>query len=308
MKKIISAIVALVMLVSTFSMGVNAAGSTEISEAKDKLIYLVDSISAHFMWGNPHAYYHNLNKNGAYDYAQTLYNSTEEVTDEEYTRALNALVDNCVNMTAFPKVLKDTYENAAKEQNYNNFYSESDWAEFQSKLRDFKTALEDETALEIGNEAATKAYHDLLSVYNRMTNAYKVVGDIDKDGCVDVSDVTLLQKYLVGMVQLTGAQKMLTGSSNYDSLTIQQVTNIQSFIASGKKEMSSDRVFLTDMAEYNNFKTEKARKLYEQTHPNFCIVPRMTQESGAPPINNETNCFEYLTYYYEYCNSKGYDY
>ena len=50
----------------------------------------------------------------------------------------------------------------------------------------------------------------MMTSYNKMTNAYTVKGDVNGDGEVNIEDATLVQKYVVHIENLTGAQKMLT--------------------------------------------------------------------------------------------------
>lgn len=56
----------------------------------------------------------------------------------------------------------------------------------------------------------TKAFKEMMTSYNKMTNAYTVKGDVNGDGEVNIEDATLVQKYVAHIENLTGAQKMLT--------------------------------------------------------------------------------------------------
>ena len=58
-----------------------------------------------------------------------------------------------------------------------------------------------------------------------------IQGDVNRDGVVSVSDATLIQKYIVGEVNFTGAQE-LRAKVNVDSysVSVKDVTLIQKYI------------------------------------------------------------------------------
>lgn len=87
-------------------------------------------------------------------------------------------------------------------------------------------------ALDTGLDSKiTEAFYDLLYCYDVMTNRYKLRGDVNKDGEVNVIDATLVQKYLAGLENFTGAQRMLCCEYNYENFNISAATTIQKYSA-----------------------------------------------------------------------------
>lgn len=77
----------------------------------------------------------------------------------------------------------------------------------------------------------SKCFYELLYIYNEMTCKDIIQGDVNRDGVVSVSDATLIQKYIVGEVNFTGAQE-LRAKVNVDSysVSVKDATLIQKYI------------------------------------------------------------------------------
>lgn len=56
------------------------------------------------------------------------------------------------------------------------------------------------------------------------------VGDVNMDGRIDILDATLIQKYVVGIVELSAEQKHLADYNNDGDITVVDATEIQKFI------------------------------------------------------------------------------
>ena len=56
------------------------------------------------------------------------------------------------------------------------------------------------------------------------------VGDVNMDGRIDILDATLIQKYVVGIVELSAEQKHLADYNNDGDITVIDATEIQKFI------------------------------------------------------------------------------
>lgn len=56
------------------------------------------------------------------------------------------------------------------------------------------------------------------------------VGDVNMDGGIDILDATLIQKYVVGIVELSTEQKHLADYNNDGDITVVDATEIQKFI------------------------------------------------------------------------------
>lgn len=61
-------------------------------------------------------------------------------------------------------------------------------------------------------------------------NKYNL-GDVDRDGSITISDVTLLQTYMVGESELDEEQIKLADVNRDGNITINDVTYIQSYMA-----------------------------------------------------------------------------
>lgn len=293
MKKIISFILVVCMLVSAVCLGTSAA--TEDSVEKQKLDYLVMLYEYDISeWGNPCTYmmygsepYHNA--------LRVL--EDENSTDYDYYYAKNLLFDQVLNKYIIPEYAQKTYEMAKKEKNYNNWYTEEQWSNFQSKLADLGEAIETHQDY---SKKLTIAYQAMMKAYNEMTNAYTLKGDLDKSGEVNVMDATLLMKYLVELEDLTGAQKMLSGALNYEELTVKDATTIQKYIVELIDEIPNNNVFIEDREECPVID----RDLLMERTINFNICPRVL---FGPYISNDFTDFSVAYSYIAWCKQNGYE-
>ena len=213
MKKLLSIILVGILAVSSFILTTFAAENekSETEIEREKLGWLLDAFKI-LNTNIGEARIYNCVAGDTYNDAYNLYNQDELATAEEYKNMKDKLYSAAYNLHVDVAYAKTAYDNACKEQNYNNWYSDEQWNEFQYKLADLKTDLEPYIAGTNDYDvwAITNAYNELLAVYNKMTNAYTLKGDVNKDGVVNVVDATLIQKYIAHEVEFTGAQKMLT--------------------------------------------------------------------------------------------------
>lgn len=285
MKKIISILLSIIILSSICCVSVSAADT--LSPKKDLLI-LCDVV-----------YYEFLTVVGgcipfdrmdeelwdAFEYADNIFYD-KNATDEDYIEARERLISAIYNLNVYTDYIQEAYELSLQEQNYNNWYSEEDWSNFVEKRVALGEALETDDPT-----IATDAFYDLLYACNVMTNRYTLKGDINRDGEVNVADTTLLQKYLVGKVELTGAQKMLSGAYFYESPDVSAATTIQKYCAGLISEMPNNKVFLSDL------KTHENEERITQRAFNFVICPR----TYLTPYNSAANGYydtEFMRYYY----------
>ncbi len=301
MKKFISVLLSVTLLLSLVCIGAYAA---DISEAEIKLAYLVKSHRAEYsLLGIPNPY---INE------AYSAYLSAEKVledsnsTNEDYENAINTLIDADLNNVYIrPYYARLTYENAIKEQNYNNWYSENEWTDYQNKLNDLKAALEPITnEWEESSKEVTDAFHAVLEAYNKMTNQYTLTGDLNKDGSINVSDATLILKSIVGIDDLTGAQKMLTGSDWwYEDTTVKSATNICKYSVGLIDKFPGTDIFISDLSSLVDDKLLMARTF------NFCICPRIWNEAAPVAMPNGYRCsnLDLVYAYYDFCSKNGYE-
>lgn len=297
MKKIISLILIVCMLVTSACFAVSAAN--EDSLEKQKLKYLIDLVDGYYsIWGEPVTFTPLMK---SYSDAKTAL-ADENSTDYDYYYARKNLFDDHLNMYVVEGFAEETYKKAREEKNYNNWYTDEQWANFQSKLDDLGKALE--THDSYYSKDLTVAYMAMMKAYNEMTNAYTLKGDLDRSGEVDVKDATLLMKYLARLEDLTGAQKMLSGSAKYEDLTITDATRIQKYIARLIDEMPNNSVFIEDKEEYAASAGAIDPGIIMERTANFNICPRVYPQIY---ISNDFTDF-WVSYQYMYwCDQNGYE-
>lgn len=72
-------------------------------------------------------------------------------------------------------------------------------------------------------------YIDMRNLFNKLCGNVTVAGDVDNSGTFDISDITYIQKYLAGAIQLTTAQRFAAGINLTGN--INTVTNYQKNLA-----------------------------------------------------------------------------
>ncbi len=273
------------------------AETKEMSDAKRKLQFFVeyyqdvlddprDTAQRHSS-GLPYTMY---GENWSWSDYNDLEATTElwnypRATEENYEIECEMWHDTIYNkFYVMPEVAQLTCENAKKEQNYNNWYDEDEWNEFQDSI----TALDEIVYTSPDPQELALRYRNMLSIYNKMTNEYTVTGDLNKDGVVSISDVSLLQKYLSEMVELTGAQKMLTNANIYESPTIRDVSNLQKYIAGLNDSFEDNNIFIYQKSITD---TTVPTEIIYQYAPNFNIVPR-TYDVWYTPLEKEPYTFD----------------
>lgn len=226
----------------------------------------------------------------------------DNLSDEEYKAAKDKMYEAVNNFDVGAEVAKCAYDNALKEENYNNWYSDEQWSDFQNKRDKLGKALEKWDGKKLYNQDVTYAYNDMLDTYNKMTNAYTVKGDINKDGKVNIHDVTEVQKYVVGIGHLTGAQKMLTNSLRYENLNISAVTNLLKYVVGLKTEFENNYIFLNEQDSIEYF--DDCVRWHAFCNFNIC---ERNRPGGvvSPHINNDYTDLATTALYKIRCEEKG---
>ena len=237
MKKLISLIVVFVLIITLCCFGAGAAEESSGSENDFEKLY--------YFW---YAYQNEKEMSGGvnvYYYAQSASLVEDEVkavfkapTDESAHRAFEDLKSLVFEQKYIDyDYAKATYNNALLETNSDGWYTDAEWSDFQSKLAGLKTALDSFVSRGedlVDDKALTDAFHALLKAYNTMTNRDALAGDVNGDGCVNIRDVTMVQRYLAEFEPLNGAQKMraaLSGMKRCDSISVSDATQLQKHIA-----------------------------------------------------------------------------
>ena len=208
MKKFVSIIMALTLIGCIIPVTVYASDDYQINPKKIELSDLYHHIRFKTdIEGELQPYSKNsfeIFDNAMDSAGELLIRDSDTVSDREYQECIDNLTFAYENICIEVHYAKETYVLSLKEHNKNGFYDEDKWNDFSSKrdaLRDsFKT--DDEYVI-------SDAYFALQDSFINMTSGYKP-GDVNNDGKVNIDDVTLVQKYLVDMEDLTQVQLALS--------------------------------------------------------------------------------------------------
>lgn len=288
MKKILAMLLSFSILLSAVCINAAAAESTEDDQKKrtayDNLYVLYEYIyTRDNITGICRVTFSKLTDQRLDEAMDVI--KDKNSTLEDYTSAYDNLISAVYNEYIDKYTARTTYENALAEQNYNNWYSQKDWSRFVSAREALGNALESNS-----NDEITNAFYDLLEIYNIMTNRYKVMGDVNKDGEVNVIDATLIQKYLSGEVNFTGAQKMLIATNyNYENPNIISATRVQKYAADYTAYFDDNFV-----PQYSYYRDSYERRM--QRTFNFTICPKSSD--GMYTLDNGYFDTEFLQEYY----------
>ena len=169
-----------------------------------------------------------------YEYEEMALSLASDYTYDEIKTAYDKLMLASDELLIYQPILDTAAQNCVNEQNYHNWYSDEHWAEYE-KCRDaYLLAYEGDDG-----KVLRERYFELNYIYNKMTNEYMVMGDVNKDSILDVNDVTLIQLYLVGSYDFTGGQCRVaaTWSDYYEDITVDSVTDWQMKIAGAKDDV-----------------------------------------------------------------------
>ncbi len=300
MKKILSVLLAVVMVaMSTLTAFATTDTNTESKNIREYLYGLWEAnyIEFHTV-GEPKPYGGEMVESirSLIEEAYEVYkdeNSTDAQCQDIYDRLkfadYNKLIENDFAL--------ETYDNAKELENYNNWYSEESWNNFAEKRESLRVAIENcENFKKIdADETVSDAFYAMLYSYNKMTNEYTMMGDVNKDGVVNVSDVTLIQKYLVGEVSFTGGQIMLCGADGaYEVVNVNSATDIQKYIAGHYEiDLQEHSNFIKDLGFAEDFERQMERMF------NFTMCPRIYSQYPFADFSNSTFDTDYLDEYYK---------
>ncbi len=306
MKKILAILLTGVMFVGAFCFNVSAAEKNEKTDAEiqqEKLGYILSLRDQ--VWVDSTIIYDGVWPS-IMENARKVYD-TDGLSEYEYTIALRQVYDMYYDAPlANIEYAEATYKNALKEKNYNNWYSENDWNDFQTKLKDLGDAFDYYYShqMKFPCNRLTKAFKAMMTSYNKMTNAYTVKGDVNGDGSFNIEDATLVQKYIVNSANLTGAQKMLTNEKNYENITVATVTNLQKHIVGLEPEFKNNGIFIDEHPCVNSL--DDTLRWYN--YCNFNICPRRGDVTSGSYVYNDFSCMDNIFGYRIWCDQKGYDY
>ena len=330
MKKILAICLSFIILISCNCINVYA-NDNQISE-KQRLKNLV----SHF-----DEYYEEISQyNGLYSLYSDISYTNEKVisrddtaSENECLEAYNSLIYKATHRTICAWYAEDTLLNAEKLENYNNWYSEENWNEFQEKIIILRNAFngvpysrkESDYNKDLSKvydlKKITDAFLDLNDVYNKMTNENFIKGDVNGDGTANILDATMIQKYITGKTELTGAQIMRScvGEVNskksnvsrkfdplkvdYTKITVLDAIAIQKYSAGKIEDFPDYGITLKEAVK----RAAETNQGYDETFIrrhllNYTISPRSGFEDNFHFAHNEL----FNGYYYVGPSMKGF--
>ena len=303
MKKILAILLAGVMSVTAFGFNASAVEKTDAEIQQEKLGYILNLNKD--IWLDCAVIYDGVWPS-IMDNAREVYD-TDGLSADEYTVALKQVYDMYYDAPLVNiEYAEATYKNALKEENYNNWYTENEWNDFQEKLKNLGDAFDYYYAHknEFPCNQLTKAFKEMMTSYNKMTNAYTVKGDVNGDGEVNIEDATLVQKYVAHIENLTGAQKMLTNEKNYENITVTTATNLQKHIVGLEPEFKNNDIFIHEQRCVSSL--DDTLRWYN--YCNFNICPRRNDVTSGTYKDNNFICMDKIFGYRIWCDKNGYDY
>lgn len=249
-KKRLSALLIAVVLISSITILPVSAVSDDEIDVSECEIYAQHIINDLMSTGGRRPYsgnYYNKSSDLADELLDVAYKYEKgEVTAVELQNKYDETKEFYENPWISPCYAEQTCCVAVHEQNYNNWYTDEQWNTFIEKRDNLLQALRvidsDLEPAKWGSvydydytvkqqKYISKCFYELLYIYNEMTCKDIIQGDVNRDGVVSVSDATLIQKYIVGEVNFTGAQE-LRAKVNVDSysVSVKDATLIQKYI------------------------------------------------------------------------------
>ncbi len=204
MKKLVSIIIAGVLLVSAMTISVSASTvDDDLVKELNKQISACEGRKSLVGSLKPYTESSFNRENIAYNYAKQVV-SNPNSTNDDYKTACELFDYALDNIYVDSSYASATYVIALNENNESGFYDETDWNDFTKKRDELREAIK------AGDEKTINdAYVAILKSYNNMIDKYTIAGDVNNDGVFSVDDVTLVQKYLNNSVEFTETQKYL---------------------------------------------------------------------------------------------------
>lgn len=177
---------------------------------------------------------------------ELLYNNG----DKSLLNSINSHYAQMVNLLENPIINQQfaayTCYLSFKDNNYNNWYNETDWQQFVecrnalyntlTNIKEDYRNIKDVSLTYLQKKEITTAFFNLLELYNKMTLENALLGDVNGDGQVSIADATEIQKYLTESTEFTEGQKLrastcVNACNDGPKVEITSVTELQKYIA-----------------------------------------------------------------------------
>ncbi|MDD5923478.1 MAG: hypothetical protein PUC88_01660 [Clostridia bacterium] len=152
----------------------------------------------------------------------TINSMTEKEALNNYRRLYNT-----AKSKIFFQAYALTYEACLEEDNFNNFYNKEFWNNVTEFLNSDAKIIYDKKIVSRAELRDICFLHSCI-----IDEANKGIPyDLNKDNVLNLMDVVMAQKYLVGIINLTRTQKQSISTYEYDDASMQTVTLMQKSIA-----------------------------------------------------------------------------
>ena len=325
MKKIISLILAVITVLSCAAYSVSATETTDINKRRLKIF--VSYYSMFFKsYGRPEIYDENEFYKEYLNIKEVLNN--ESSTSEDYLYAYETAKNTLYNLKIMQVYAWKSYEKASKLQNI--YFPENEWNEFQNTITNLKTALDDnqgidryfldqdedtdeyyERALYLYTDEQlieiTKRFYEMLYVYNTMSDKYYIMGDVNRDGSVDILDSVYIQKkqvvsYLSIRRRYTNPQKSVGDVNGDNWVDTLDAVEIQKYCADKTTEFAPYVSFISKV------KTHESEEYLKAHLFNYDICAMRDAGTSTVGIDEEFYLGMYIQEFYTRCENAGIDY
>lgn len=323
MKKVISLLLAVITVMSCTAYSVSATETTDVN--KRRLEIFVSYYSMFFKsYGRPEIYDDNNFYKEYLNTKEVLNN--ESSTSEDYLSAYETAKNTLYNLKLMQTYAWKSYEKASKLKNV--YFPENEWNEFQNTITNLKTALDDnqgidryyqdynedtgeydERALYLYTDEQlteiTKCFYGMLYVYNTMSDKYYIMGDVNRDGSVNIFDSVYIQKKRVDLNDIhrfyTNPQKSASDVNGDNWVDLLDAVEIQKYCAGKITEFKLYVSFISKV------KTHEPEEYIKSHLINFDICPKLGVTTQVA-LDEEFYLGMYIQDFYTRCENAGIDY
>lgn len=291
MKKILSIILVVVILVAVFSVSAYAAteDSVVITDDLSKAYNKLDALcwSAVYDYGvssanrdsayriEPGVLVLNLT-NESLEKGREILDETSSFLDgytvepdtytyEDFENQYAKLKNTLDSLVIDKGALKPLINLCSEEKNDKRYYSKDLWNDFTEKLNNAQAVYSNDKLVE--DYKVTEAFFELLHSYFKLCSSNTMFGDIDGDDKITVKDATFLQKALAGIENFNSSQKLVS------EFNITYATQIQKYLAQIESTLDIETSVIEDYimyTEYSNIHSEVFR--FESWKYNYFYV------------------------------------
>ena len=170
---------------------------------------------------------------GAYFNAQSCYESaTTQVEVDQATEKLNTAISQLVlidePVTIDKTMLRVAIDTATSYYMSLDKFTDESWNAMEEKLENAYEVYENENATQAEVNLATQELQDAIDGLERVK---ELIGDVDGDGVVSITDATFIQRHLAQLNTIDEARHNYADTDKDGRISIADATMIQRFLA-----------------------------------------------------------------------------